>query len=131
LLQKPITRPGLPSRLRPTSAVHPEQNRLPSGTSGNSMTAVTGSTGGISGSSTSGVPLLLREDVRITPTVRSEVAWLGELPWPVVPVVPVVPLVPVFPLAPVVAGFPRSEVPVVPGLKVAAGRPATLPQTVQ
>jgi hypothetical protein len=73
------------------------------------------------------VPLLLREDVRITPTVRSEVVR------PVVPVVPVVPLVPVFPLVPVVAGFPRSEVPVVPGLKVAAaaGRPATLPQTVQ
>ena len=112
MLQKPVTLPGWPSLPRPTSALHEEQNRLVSGTTGISMTAVEGSTGGISGNSTSGVPVLQRDPLRTAPTVTEDL----------------------LEVVPVVGAVPRPEVPMLPRLalpEVLGIANATFPHTVQ
>jgi hypothetical protein len=98
--------------------LHEEQNRLASGTTGTSMTAVAGSTAGISGSSTSGVPVLQREPLRRAPAVAADLVDVG----------PVVGLLPRLALPAV----PRSALPVVPGAEVAASAASAIfPHTVQ
>ncbi len=63
--QKPLVRPGDPSRERPTGAWQTEQKRLSSATTGGSISAWRGSTSGIGGTS-------------VSPAPRREIL----LPWP-------------------------------------------------
>src|SRR5215467_6041822 len=61
LLQKPASRPGRSSLLRPTSVPHLPQKRLSSATIGSDMMAAEGSSIGIGGTLTSPAPMRLRE----------------------------------------------------------------------
>src|SRR5215475_6624796 len=73
--QKPLVRPGWPSRLRPTGSWHELQNRWLSGTTGSVSTALVGSRSGTGGIATRFAPSrprrLLRDVVPRDDVVRS------------------------------------------------------------
>ena len=71
--QNPFERPGTPSRERPTCALHTEQNRLSSPTTGGSMSAWRGSSTGTDGISVRPAP---RRDVWLRAPSRR----VGRLP---------------------------------------------------